>query len=103
MSTVAIVLLGLVGACIAVWPLADFYVVRNDLPRNPLQWKAERRAQRDRTTAYRIGRLEHELGYAPCSNEACWECNSSQGINRLWVYGGSRLMADPRLNKDVSR
>ena len=103
MSTVAIVLLGLVGFCIAVWPLADFYVVSNDLPRNPLQWKAERRAQRDRATAYRIGRLEHECGYTPCSDDLCWECHSSQGINRLWMYGGSRLMADPRLNKDVSR
>lgn len=83
MSTVAILLLGLVGFCIVAWSLLEFNVAINDLPRNPLRWKAERRAQRDRATASRIGRLEHELGYTPCSNEACWECNRAAAVDRL--------------------
>lgn len=67
-------------------------VIINDLGANPLRWKAERRAQRDRATASRIGRLEHELGYTPCSNEACRECNRDAGIDRLWMYRGSRAL-----------
>lgn len=81
-------------------------VIVNDLGPNPLRWRSMRVQAKADERAQRIAALEHDLGYAPCSDEACWECNTDAGVDRLWMYRGSRWALpdpDPRLTKDVPR
>jgi hypothetical protein len=45
--------------------------IGHDYPANPLRWAQEGRERENKARARHISRLEHELGYRPCSAEHC--------------------------------
>ena len=42
----------------------------------PWKWRAELSVQAERARLRRIGEMEHDLGYVPCSNDRCFPCGA---------------------------
>jgi hypothetical protein len=63
-----IIVISLAVASVAVF--IDKWIT-HDYPANPLKWAQEGRRQANEARARRISRLEHELGYRPCSDDTC--------------------------------
>ena len=75
--------------------VAYFVVTSNGSSWNPLRWAQERRDEESRARLAHISQMEHELGYRPCSDDACRPCNgvpTGRGVGR-----GHPIWDDPSL------
>ncbi len=50
-------------------------MIELSLPLNPFRLRRGIREKRENKQIRRISKLEHELGYKPCSDSECYSCN----------------------------
>jgi len=95
MIEIVFFVLGVVGVSLFAWGFSYYTGMTYDgYPANPFKWAQESR-RRDRIARrLHISRLEHELGYRPCSDETCL---SPKCIVAGTRNGGHPIWDDPSL------
>jgi len=93
-----------VATVLAIWLFMryDSIVYDDGYPTNPFKWAQERRRRDNKARARRISRLEHELGYRPCSDDKCGPCNgvpTGRGVGRGHpIWDNPALPAPPPMD-----
>jgi hypothetical protein len=69
----AVLLLGFIAFSFAIaYPIV---MIELSLPLNPFRIRRGIREKREHKQIRRISKLEHDLGYKPCSDSECYSCN----------------------------
>jgi hypothetical protein len=95
MIEIVFFVLALTATLLAVWGVVHYMgMTYEGYPKNPLRWAQEDRRRDKIARRLHISRLEHELGYRPCSADNCLDPKCIVAGTR---NGGHPIWDDPSL------